>query len=226
MPTTFTAVVIFAVLLLPGLTYVYEVERRKVTPKLSSFRETSLVLMVSMINFVVASVLVLIFAAMFPGIGEAVDLVLRSRESILLSNPRAALAWLVGYLIVATLVTGMSAYFNWWGKIRTYITGREAIFQVAGWAFAQNYKTDMTEYDANVLIRATVYLKSGSSIRGQVLGHTSSTEDDQQASITLGRPLHISDSGGARKQIADLDKVVIHSNEISYVGFEIKKPKM
>ncbi|MHC6176770.1 DUF6338 family protein [Glutamicibacter sp. X7] len=225
MPTTITSVVIFAVLLLPGLAYVYEVERRKAVPKLSSFRETSIVLTVSLVNFAFASLVTLLLSIINTDFGDKVDEFFRAPKTVLLSEPRAFLACLVFYLVASTCVTATAGHYDLWGHIRRRATGPESILQVAGWTFALDYDLNATKYDASVVVRATVYLKDGSRVQGQVLGHTASVEDDQEASITIGVPLKMAKANGEFEPVTDLDKIVVHSNEISFVGFKIKKPK-
>lgn len=157
MPTTITAVIIFAVVLLPGLTFTHESERIRPSAKISVFRETSLVIAVSTVCLMGATVLLLFVSTINVEIGVSVDKYLRSPEALIIGRPRLALVLLLAYLIASSILAGISARKNWWEQLISKIGGPSHLLQESGWVFALTYKDDMTKFAPKSPTLTTVF---------------------------------------------------------------------
>jgi Family of unknown function (DUF6338) len=106
MPTTFTGLALFAVLLLPGLAYVMIRERYTPRRDLSAFRETVQIVAVSVVALILTIVVAAMLRALAPDHTPDIDELVQERGDYAVEHYSSLTAWSIGLLLLATVGAG------------------------------------------------------------------------------------------------------------------------
>lgn len=218
MPTSFTAVLIYALLLVPGMAYVREFERKHPTGKQSAFRETSAVVIVSLIMVCAATFLILMVSLTKESIAKSVDRALFDLAGFATQQPRIALFYLLLYLISATLLAILAARNGWWSILERNWSGDGEFVPEAGWGLALNRTPNNEPLSSEITKILSLQTKSGIVIRGQVSSFTPSVDENLERSIVLLAPIYKKEKNGKMTPMIHADKLVIHASEIEFFG--------
>jgi hypothetical protein len=204
-PASWLAVLLFFLLVMPGLVFDILSERRRVGSSESTFREISRVLVAS-IGFSAATLLILVLVRIFLAPTWLPDPGALAREgSRYVTHNYQVLAWTLGVGVIFSTMLAVGTHYVLKRK-----HGAPDIEKVSTWTKVFQHHN---EGDWRVYVR--VRLDDGAIYAGTLLHHTSDLENDDRELI-LGRPGHATKSpGGTLTEMPnDWKRIVIHSSAI------------
>jgi hypothetical protein len=220
MPTTLTGLLLFVVLLLPGMTYVAIRERHTPEQRRSPFRETATVATVSIAaNAFALGIFALVRVAWQRGTPDVGEIV-RDADSYLNDNYAQVALWGAGVLafsIVSAAIAAKvivrrdphpSAMSSWWLLFRTWLT-----------------EMKKEEQRDDLFVRAACYLADGSVVEGTVSDFNRLTDETPDRDLILVGPIMMRDADGTRSElehhaacVAARDKRVTHAPGVTRRG--------
>lgn len=222
MPTTVTSLVIFVVLLAPGLCFTLRQDYgRGPLHKRTALREVGALLLSGLfIDSVVLGTFALaraLFPESTPNIGRLVrdpDSYLRAEYAFVLrwAVPLWFLACLAGYVIAAVPWTDLSvtrSALKRFPKIRRLVASERGRSPVSAWWKAFEYGPD---FDKHVICR----LDDGTSIQGVLWSYNPSDDEVDDRAFVLRGPLVLKEPDGP-PVTADLGAVVVSARRLQYV---------
>ncbi|MER8026916.1 DUF6338 family protein [Glutamicibacter protophormiae] len=218
MPTTLTSVLLYAVLLLPGIAYVHESDRRHPSAKLSAFRETGKAFTVSIVAFGVMLIIVMTVSLGSEVVREAFVKFVRDPGGTFASYPRTSVGAFLLYLTVSVALAITAANKEWWQKIQRRWEKDGDIIPESAWESMLSRDLDNEPLKVEAVRHANIMLKSGRRIRGQIATWSPRLEDDLDKAVVLLRPISVRMPDSREyKLLQGADKMVIHASEIEYL---------
>ncbi|MGP9782545.1 DUF6338 family protein [Glutamicibacter sp. AOP12-B1-11] len=220
MPTTLASVLVYALLLVPGLAYVYEAERKNAKARESVFRETGTVLIVSLVMLGITMSISLVATSLVVEWDRLLARFLRDPMGLFTTYPLYVATALLVYLFVSTLFAMIAANKGLWENLRDRWTRDTDLAVESSWTHAlsrdiENNKFSTTEHET--LIRhSSITLKSGTRIRGPLASWNPLIEDTQDKSLILRSPIWRAQIDEEFKLLRGADKVIVHATEIEY----------
>lgn len=219
MPAEPIAAIIYVFLLMPGLTYLFQSERRRAAPRRSPFRETSIVIVASAIFLGIPLILWAVFSYIFPQLrSELVDALVNFTDGFR-DQPVEYLLGTVAYLVVASSLAYLAASDFVQNMINSFSGTPSIRTNHSGWSIA---------FDAmgkEAILVASLQLKSGAWIQGFVASYSPTVEESDQRSIVLsGSILVRSSAKGEVTRIEDGHQIVVQASEIEYMTVSYLDP--
>lgn len=201
-PSTLLGLVIFVIGLVPGLAYVLLHERGVPQRALSAFRETAVVVCVSLAANVVALVLFAAARALVPGLTPDVSALVRDPTGYLAINFVTVFWWLLGLLAVATTLAawvGSGMARRLLARILRRLPSRFSRFRldpdfrphaagVSAWWLAFNNMPGTKVYLGCIL-------NDGSFVSGWLLSYSNQADDILDRDLTLAGPIRFRSAG-------------------------------
>lgn len=200
MPTTFTGLLLFVVLLLPGFAYMVGRERHGVQRRVSALRETVSIVAASITAELMLLALTAVIWANTIDVGDA------------LGNPRAhaaaLISWGCGLLIAASAITYLwswprprravdqflsQRFTGRWSCVPDMIgTGYPHPSTVSAWWRVLRERRDEihAEYGRDPVIRVGCYLDDGSYIEGGLNSFSQLADETADRDLILAEPHH------------------------------------
>ncbi|WP_405057009.1 DUF6338 family protein [Kribbella sp. NBC_01505] len=194
MPTTFTGLLLFVVLLLPGFAYLVGKERAGTERRASPFRETVAIVAAS----ISAELAVVLISALLWTRHVSLRRLMRDPEGYLDTSPGLLAGWSAGLLLAATAL----AYLATWPSIRRglgRITPR--VVQAGGhtayphpsavsgwWLMFEHHHPGMTKH-------VGLQLDDGSAVSGDLLSFNNDASDSGDRDIVLVAPIEYRAAG-------------------------------
>lgn len=225
MPTDPIAVVVYLLLLIPGVVFVQVRERHQASIKRSAFRETAVVAMVSAGTLTLVFMIALGARINSPEWGKILIELARNPQGNYLEDPARFIYLLVGAIVAASVVAGCLAS-QWWhslmatlGELVAEKSGNEKIrLHDSGWS-------DVFEEEPHLYKVVGVYLNKGTYIQGRLGGYNPNSDDDPNRALVLIPPFAVAPNWTARPQVVDrMDRVVINASEVSYLEVSYFEP--
>ncbi len=195
MPTTFTGLLLFVVVLLPGFAYLVGKERHGTERRLSPFRETVAIVAASVTSELVVLVIFAVIRTLRPSITPDVGALLRQGAIYLRGNQshhghyQLFAAWGVGLLALAMAIA-YGATIPRVRRIGEWLTGpypHESTVS-AWWMLFERWRSARNT-------EVTCILDDGSSVRGQFGSFNISADDSPDRDLILSKPIYYSPPG-------------------------------
>lgn len=214
------SVLIYAVLILPGLAYILQYERNYASGKVSVFRESVTVVAVSLLLLILGCLVLLGISFAFSEVGNQLDRALRSPSLYLTSHPRHVLIIVLSYVIIATFVAWFIVPHKYFIRGMDFMNNKKSRLSqsASGWQYAFSIAPGGEAYPKGTAHFVTLALKDGSIISGQRIAHTASIDEDQEASILLGPPLTIQGKDLSSLNMQKVNCIVVHAKEVSFLS--------
>ncbi|WP_443056456.1 DUF6338 family protein [Streptomyces sp. MUM 178J] len=222
MPATFIGLLIFMVLLSPGLTYTWTKERSLPSVKLSPFRETATVAFASAASLTVTLLLFTIAHAALPSdwtpnLGELVR-----RPGDYVRNNYAFIAW----WSLGILLGAMALALTFGKSVRLRNLSNRLIFSTP--SHPEKFKTEwevaFTRPTEKCTIRVTLLLDGGWVFSGDLSSRsTSTTEETQDRELTLDSPIYCQAPRSNKQKELNVDSVIISARRIAAMAIEYVK---
>ncbi|MFC9507194.1 DUF6338 family protein [Streptomyces sp. NPDC057002] len=180
MPTTLSGLLLFIVLLLPGLAYATIRERRSAERRLSTFRETGSVVFASVISELFVLGIFAIARASWPEKTPDVGRLIREGADYAQDHYASLILWAISLLVLATLLASFVAW-------RAPSVPHESIMS-AWWLIFERFHKDSDRYVGCVL-------EDGSFIQGRLASYNKSSDDSPDRDIVLVGPLQYRPAG-------------------------------
>lgn len=218
MPTTLTSVLLYAVLLLPGIAYVHESDRRHPSAKQSAFRETGKAFTVSIVAFGIMLIIVMIASFCSEVLRGAFVRFVRDPGGTFASYPRTWIGAFLLYLAVSVALSIIAANKEWWQKIQVKWEKDGDIIPESAWESMLSRDLDNKSIQVDAVRHANIMLKSGRRVRGQIATWSPRLEDDLDKAVVLLRPISVrTPESHEYIRLKGADKMVIHASEIEYL---------
>ncbi|WP_157878062.1 DUF6338 family protein [Streptomyces torulosus] len=179
-PTTLTGLLLFIVLLLPGLAYATIRDRRSAERRLSAFKETGSVVFASVISELFILGIFAITRASWPENTPDVGRLIREGADYAQDHYASLSLWAIGLLVLATLLASFVAW-------RAPSVPHESIMS-AWWLIFERFHRDSDLYVGCVL-------EDGSFIQGRLASYNKSSDDSPDREIVLVGPLQYRPAG-------------------------------
>lgn len=214
-PTTVTGILILLVLLLPGFVFVTFREQHRPTRRLSTFRETSVVLAATTVSYAVPLLLVVCLALLVPPARAELGSALVEPLDYWRLHPFRTLAMgglvlVVGATVAAFLGSSRSALLSG-------TRGGSAWWEVFG--------TGSTLAAGTATTQVTATLEDGSEITGVLHSWSRDGEDGPDRDFVLVDPLWIQPPGRSEVRRLEAESIVISARRLRYLSaryFDVK----
>ncbi|MGY6656463.1 DUF6338 family protein [Amycolatopsis sp. TRM77291] len=209
MPTTLTGVVLFVVLLLPGVAYVAIRERNFPDQKKSPFRESATVATVSVAANVFTILVVTVLAACFPGKVPDVGRLILDGSVYFRANLPMVLWWSLGAMMFAIVSSSTVAF------IVAHRSPHPSAMS-SWWILFDELKGENDDILVNCI------LDDGSRVEGSVLSFSTAADETQDRDLVLTSPISYAYEKEQESQIYDgADAVCIPASRIvaMYVAY-------
>jgi len=203
-PSSLLGLVLFVVLLAPGLAYVLRHERIVPRRSYSTFRETLRVIFVSVACLTATAIVFAGLRLVFPRRTLNVHLLIQSPSDFARTQHVQLAWWGLGFVAVATALGALAAdprVVRWLHGVRDtkpgrWLTGAEdtQIRTVSAW-----YRL-MHLYDADGAgpIAIGAQMDDGTYVEGQLYTFNVAPDEDEDRELVLSAPLHLTTSDGRR----------------------------
>lgn len=197
---------------MPGLIYFFQSEKRRSAPRRSVFRETSTVIVSSAIFLGIPLVGWALLSYPFPSLRSALSASLTNFTTQFANAPIEYFLWTVVYLLGASLLAFLAATVKI-QKLLTKLAGRGSIeTRHSGWTFV------FDEKDPSHVLVASIQLKSGTWVQGNVASYSPTVEENDQRSIILSGSITLRTSTSCElTYIEDGQQMVIQASQIEYL---------
>ncbi|MGR3871417.1 DUF6338 family protein [Streptomyces graminifolii] len=182
MPTTLTGILIFVVLLLPGLTYSMVREIRSGERRQSPFRETGAVVFGSVIAEISAIGIFAVARIAWPANTPDIGRLVRDRSNYVEAHYAQLAGWAISLLLLACLLAGVTALF-----VKRHTT------TLSAWSILFEYWHPGHE------VHVGCVLDDGSFIEGSVASYNISPDDSGDRDLILAQPIRYRPPGDFRE---------------------------
>lgn len=229
MPTTIGSLFVFVAILTPGFVYLTRTETRLPGRRYSALRETASIVSVSVATNSVVLLGFWTVRSVLPRITPDVEALASDPLNYVANQPAQATIWFAGLLAAAVGLGALAAVPPAWSErlfssvgfwpgptIAEYIENRRAREPIApesGWGTAFHEQPDRIVY-------VGLRLKDGTYLDGPLRSFSSQLEENDQRSITLGKPVRIRGPSASENELVpwDVDSVVVSAGEIKMVS--------
>ncbi|WP_326729358.1 DUF6338 family protein [Streptomyces phaeochromogenes] len=197
MPTTLTGILLFVILLLPGLTYSMVRELRSGERRVSAFRESGAVIFGSVIAEIVVLAIFAIVRISWPKNTPDIGRLIRDRGSYVESHYALLASWAVSLLLLASVLAGITALF-----VKRHSS------TLSGWSMLFEYWHK--DHDAHV----GCVLEDGAFIEGVVASYNLSPDDLADRDLILIQPIRYRPPGALESQAYPAGAVCLSAKKI------------
>ena len=223
MPTTLLGLVLFVVVLVPGLAFALIRERHSPDRPMSAFRETSLVACVSIACNLVALGVFGIVRASAPTATPDVGRLIRTPAVYLRSDYLSLFWWSVGILLLALLLStllGSGALAKWSPTrrpARLLTLDRAPDSAASGWwlLFEQHPEAD---------VHVGCQLTDGSYLSGWLHSYDSLASDSPDRDLTIAAPIAYRPPGSTEiSRLSRVGAVIVSARQIAFLSVSYVK---
>jgi hypothetical protein len=217
-PDSLVGLALFIALLTPGFVYLETRERRHPGVEYSTLRETSLVVVTSVVSLAIASALAGLIRALWPDHTPDVGAYVRDGGAYFKDHYAQATLWSFGVIAVACVVARLwavpPAFLGRIGPIKPWIRERRGsgvIGQMSGWGAAFDVHRD----ERKVL---EVVLTDGTSLFGTLGSRSTQIAETMDRDLVLTAPIMVRES--TAKDWTPLDgggTIVVSAARIKYM---------
>lgn len=212
MPTDAFSAILYVFLLVPGLVYTRQIERRRSYGKMSAFRETATVVVASSAALLTSWIFVILLSTI-PVLNPWVNAMMADPDGVRAENPLVYSGCII--LILALAVTfgfigGQPRINQWIARIGSHEDDVK-LYQ-SGWTVAFDTK------GRKIPVIVSVQLKNGDWLQGPIDHWNQSPDETPDRSFTLKGPIWFRSSTAEIDELLDQDQaVVISAAEIEYL---------
>lgn len=221
MPADPISLILYVIMLVPGVTFVVAKERRRPSMKRSSFRETATVVIASAVAISLVVAVALVIGIWVPQVHAWIHEFLTDPSALMEQDPIRFLIVCLSAMAAITSFAALVGTFPRSGKepknkiVRALLASSTAIKpDESGWHDAFIRGTRGENPDRLV----SVYLKNGGWLQGLLQSYNPAAEDDPNRALVLTRPLMYRNP--TAKFAVELDTtnvVVVNASEIYFL---------
>lgn len=218
MPTEPLAVIIYVFLLVPGLVYLLQSEKSRSAPRRSIFRETSIVVFASAVCLLVPLIIWALLAFPVPALGPPLEKMLVGLSGAFAADPILYFLIIVGYLGMAT---GLGVLFGR-PKIHAMLSSLGADSSIkknrSSWTHVFEEARVFEDMGTQVITLASIQLKSGTWLQGQVASYNAMVEDSDERALVLSGSLYVRTPTAKKPESMETgQQLVVQASEIEYM---------
>jgi len=190
MPVTITSLVLFVLLLFPGMAYVSARERKSPTQDRSVFRDTVRAIAPGLIADLAALGILVVLALAFPGFALDIDALLADANSYLRQDFTLIVVWfllLIGWATVLALTA--AAVVNKWVSTSTATMS-------SWWYMFEREPRLANRQKKAVITRVLLVLDDGSRVEGTVDNFNMASAETNDRDLILGKPIRLTKPDG------------------------------
>lgn len=227
MPTTVSGLLLLVVLLLPGFAYVISRERAGAERRVSAWRETMSVVLVSVVADLTVLVLFLMLRSLWPSITFDLEALLRNPSEYLIGDGSGRArghymqvgAWALGLLLVAVLLTycaALSRVRRWLRIPHSHPSAASAWYRL------------FDEFRGDRAVHVRVDLENGAFFEGPLLSYNPSSEENADRELILVAPVHYKEPDAREEDATTLNcgAVTISARRIVAVSVSYVDPNV
>ncbi|MFF7953798.1 DUF6338 family protein [Streptomyces griseorubiginosus] len=221
MPVTLIGLLIFIVLLSPGMAYTWAKERSLPYVKMSPFRETATVAFASAASVTASLIIFSVIHALMPSWTPDIGALIRRPGGYFRDHYTFIVWWVAGILFGAIALALTFGRFN---ILR--IAANRAVF----WS-APNPEKSKTEWEAaftrkpGCVVAISLLLDDGWVISGDLASRSASTtEETQDRELTLDGPIFFQAPGSTEQEACEFHSVVISARRIIAIAVTYVEP--
>jgi len=208
MPSTFTSLLLFALLLIPGMAYVTVRERETPTEDRSAFRDTVRAITAGLSADLAALGILVIAAWLFPGFALDIDALLANAPSYLRQDFTLIVVWCL-LLIGAATALAMTAA----ALINKLVSPSPATMSSWWYMFEGEPKSLKRQHNAEFIPQVLLILDDGSRAEGTVDNFNMASTETNDRDIILGKPLKLTKPDG-KPEATDSHFVCVSASRI------------
>ncbi|WP_327043886.1 DUF6338 family protein [Microbispora sp. NBC_01189] len=225
MPTTVPALLLLVALLFPGFAYMISRERAGTERRVSAWRETTTVVVVSVVADLTVLVLFLILRGLWAGIAFDVDALLRDPHTYLIGDRSGRVhghymqvgAWVLGLMLMAVLLAYCAALprVRRWLKIaHSHPSAASAWYRL------------FDEFRGDRAVHVRALLENGAFFEGPLLSYSPSSEENADRELILVAPVHYKepDATEGDATLLDCGAVTISARRILAISVSYVDP--
>lgn len=205
MPSTFVGLLLFVVLLAPGLTYLLVAERGPLPVRgLSVLRESATVALTSIVFNGIALLAFAVTRALGPGLTPDVGRAVREGLPYLRTHYVAVTWWAVGVLGLACVLAGSwGIVLNATDRLATLRRRRwlRVLSPVGGVAHVSSWWKLLIDKEPDRRRRVTCHLDDGTRVEGWLLSLNAGVEETGDRDLALSAPLTVTASSGDVREV-------------------------
>ncbi|UTM47247.1 DUF6338 family protein [Glutamicibacter mysorens] len=212
MPTDPFSAIIYVLLLVPGIVYTRQIERRRTTGKLSVFRETASVVIASSASiFMVWAVVVLL--SLIPSVFPWVSVMVSDPDSVRTEKPIVYSGLLMGLLFLSVLF-GYLGGQPWMAKFFSWLNEREGDIKLHRSAWSVAFEAPKGTY-----VILSVQFKNGDWLQGPLHHSNPSPDETDDRSLMVEGPILFRSAEADEANVLDQEQtVIISASEIRYLS--------
>jgi hypothetical protein len=205
-PTTLSGIFLFLVALMPGFIFIGVREGHRPTRKLSAFRESATVLVVSVCSYIPFIVIAAAFAFWWPAFNSNLGQALSNPTSYFATH---AYRSFVGLGTIVILGSAAAALVG-----RTGSSGKKVDPRAPAWW--QIFSAD-GDNAPQAIRRLSIYLKDGAVLSGALKSYSREAEEHGDRELVLQEPLYFQAAGAEAFAPLDGTAVIVSAREVQFV---------
>lgn len=211
MPTTPIAVLLYVLMLTPGILFLLRAESHRPRTSRSAFRETALVVIVSAFCAGLVIGLFILLTFPFPQLAEGASKFIRDPSLTLAEHPRQVPLWMGLFFLLTSAIGFIAGGDKIYQTLDRLIPKNERVFQGSAW------QKILWDEDHDMVVG--VQMKSGVWIEGLFAHHTHTDDDSGDRALVLQGPLSrkLKDAQ-ASETVENFDRLVVQSSDIDYIA--------
>lgn len=211
MPTDAFSAILYVFLLVPGLVYTRQIERRRSYGKMSAFRESATVVVASSAALLMSWISVILLSSI-PALNPWVNAMIADPDGVRTENPLIYSACIIFVLALAVFfgfVGGQPTVSQWIANIGSHEDDVK-LYQ-SGWTVA------FDTMGRKIPVIVSVQLKNGDWLQGPLDHWNQSPDETSDRSFTLRGPIWFRSSTAENDELLSQDQaVVVSAAEIEY----------
>jgi hypothetical protein len=194
MPTTLPQVLLFVVLLLPGVAYLMLWEHRATLRRPSPFRETAAVVLGSALAELAALIPFALFRTLFPHATPDVGRLIREGDGYIKTHYASLAVWGLALLALAVAFAILAA---------RYVTRNVHPTNHSAWSWMFNHRRQeiLAEFGTEPTIKVACIFSDGSQIEGTLAWFNKLVDDITDRDFILVAPLEYKTAEGLRQHL-------------------------
>lgn len=221
MPTDLFSAIVYVFLLVPGIVYVRQIERHRVTGESSVFRETATVIVASSATMI-ATWIVAVFLTVFPALRRWISALLSNPSGVQEERPLLYSSMLILALAVSVAIAYVAGLPWVQNKLLTFEPEVDEMkLNTSAWSLL----FDKNESEGPLIV--SVQLKNGDWIQGPLQYWNPSPKESSDRSFVLYGPIWFRSSEADEEELLNVEQAfIISAAEISHLSVTMDPDKI
>lgn len=228
MPTSLVGLLIFVVLLAPGLAFVVQRETHFVPRTASAFRETAVVILASVIANSITLCIFSLVRFIWPGLTPDPGQLLASPDKYFSANYALVSGWTAILLAIATLLGALAALppgpvLSAWRKLPSALQpqwlediGNPIVYKSA-WSRLMHLRPE--DYDGPIDVWVSCELQDGTYLAGPLFSLNPDVDEDADRELIIMAPVSYRSPTSTSTEELEVGAVTVSARNLKYVAW-------